>query len=225
MGWLRRDSTLEGIREAIRRTDADIVLLQEVLGHHRERARQSQFEFLADQVWNHYAYAQNAVYPDGHHGNAILSKFPVQWWENQDISMNLLEHRGCLHAIVETGAGPVHVLNVHLNLLHRDRVGQRDLIIDRVRRRVPAEAPLILAGDFNDWRRQMGAAIESELNAIDVFRKLGRESPPTFPSVLPVFSLDRIYVRHLSVCEAHCHRSGFWQGLSDHAALSSVLEQ
>ena len=75
---------LPELREAVRSTQADIVFLQEVLGSHdRHAARHagwphtSQYEFLADSMWTDFAYGRNAVYPNGHHGNALLSKYPI----------------------------------------------------------------------------------------------------------------------------------------------------
>ena len=75
---------LHRLRDAIRSVDADIIFLQEVVGQNSARAKrhptwpdQAQHEFLADSVWRYFAYGKNAFYPDGHHGNAIISKFPI----------------------------------------------------------------------------------------------------------------------------------------------------
>ena len=72
------------LRDRLRLLDADIVFLQEVLGqHHRHAARfedwpaEPQYEFLAQKVWNDYAYGRNTAYTHGHHGNAILSRYPI----------------------------------------------------------------------------------------------------------------------------------------------------
>src|SRR4051812_7468381 len=74
---------LKKMREALRFVQPDLIFLQEVLGHHEVHSRrikdwpdQSQFEFLAHELWPHFAYGRNAVYTNGHHGNAILSKYP-----------------------------------------------------------------------------------------------------------------------------------------------------
>ena len=98
-----RQYVLKELREAIRSVDADVVFLQEVMGVHpakenEEHELSSQFEFLADQIWPHFAYGKNAVYSSGHHGNAILSKHPFLAYENINISTNPLERRGLLHA-------------------------------------------------------------------------------------------------------------------------------
>src|SRR5690349_17254196 len=75
---------LKKIKEALRSIHPDLVFLQEVLGHHEIHQKnikgwpeQSQFEFLAHELWPHFAYGRNAVYTNGHHGNAILSKHPI----------------------------------------------------------------------------------------------------------------------------------------------------
>src|SRR5665213_3483852 len=89
---------LEQMREAIRSVNADLVFLQEILGEHKKHQKRisnwpedSQFEFLANAVWPHHAYGKNAIYTQGHHGNAVLSKFPIAHWENLDVSSNRLE--------------------------------------------------------------------------------------------------------------------------------------
>ena len=70
------------------------MFLQEVLGEHGKHASRyedwpatSQYEFLADSMWSDFAYGQNAVYPDGHHGNALLSKYPIKASRNLDVSI------------------------------------------------------------------------------------------------------------------------------------------
>jgi endonuclease/exonuclease/phosphatase family metal-dependent hydrolase len=72
------------LRERLRELSADIVFLQEVqglhLGHaerHADWPSQPQHEFLAEDVWGNHAYGRNMVYDHGHHGNAILSRFPI----------------------------------------------------------------------------------------------------------------------------------------------------
>lgn len=91
---LNRRFILPELRDAVRSTQADLVFLQEVLGEHDRHAsrygnwpQQSQYEFLADSMWSDFAYGRNAVYPDGHHGNALLSKYPIRQYRNLDVSI------------------------------------------------------------------------------------------------------------------------------------------
>ena len=50
---------LQEMRVLLREVGADIVFLQEVMGVKDFRSEQSQFEYLADQIWPHYAYGKN----------------------------------------------------------------------------------------------------------------------------------------------------------------------
>ena len=98
---------LHDLRDQLRGMHADLVFLQEVVGAHDLHAEKhenwpetSQYEFLADSIWEDYAYGKNAVYPEGHHGNAILSRFPIVSSENVDVSAHRFEQRGLLHCEV-----------------------------------------------------------------------------------------------------------------------------
>src|ERR1041384_1655922 len=78
---LNRRFMLHELRDAVRAVAADLVFIQEVLGSHEVHSTRypdwpkvPQYEFLADSIWTDFAYGRNAVYPAGHHGNAVLSK-------------------------------------------------------------------------------------------------------------------------------------------------------
>ena len=64
---------------------------------------------------------------------------------------------------------------------------------------MPAGELLIVAGDFNDW----GAKLDAPMRAFGLHRAVVAGDPParynTFPSRLPVFSMDRIYLRGLEL--------------------------
>jgi endonuclease/exonuclease/phosphatase family metal-dependent hydrolase len=227
-----RAFTLEGIREAIELVHADLVLLQEVQGQHDGHGKKvknwpnvSQFEFLADRLWPHYAYGQNAVYDLGHHGNAILSRFPINYWENVDISTNRFENRGMLHVILEIPKTEIklHAICMHLDLLQGGRVQQVRRLVQRIHDVVPHDAPLIVAGDFNDWREKTSGVLHEELGIDEVFVSKHGRHPKTFPVWFPMLRLDRIYSRGVSIHEAQCLTGLPWSKLSDHAALFADL--
>ncbi len=220
---------LESIRENIRRVGADIVFLQEVQAQnlrHQKRINgwpEDQLEYLADSIWPHFAYGKNAVYDDGHHGNAILSKFPIIQHENIDISTNRFERRGILHAVIDSQVGPSHLLNVHLDLTEVGRKIQCDRIAKRIEQVIPQRERLILAGDFNDWRGQISHSFQSQLGLIEAFLKTQGGHAKTFPSFFPVLTLDRIYLRGYRPLEASTHRGAPWSTLSDHLAIETHL--
>jgi endonuclease/exonuclease/phosphatase family metal-dependent hydrolase len=222
-----RKFVLEQIKASIRETHANLVCLQEVLGEHEGHAKrvkdwpaQSQLEYLADQTWSHYAYGKNAVYSEGHHGNAVLSKYPITSWENEDVSLNKLERRGVLHAVIEIPKfGKVHVISLHLNLFENDRMTQLKQLCARVNRMVPHDEPLLIAGDFNDWRQKAGPLLEEELGVQEAFLELAGKHARTFPSALPLVCLDRIYYRGLECCAAEVYEGDIFRSLSDHLPI------
>lgn len=227
-----RRVVLHELRERLRELNADIVFLQEVQGAHvRHGARfhnypdGAQHEFLAQDIWPHAAYGKNSAYEAGHHGNALLSRFPILQTLNRDISAHRFERRGLLHCEIELASRQVvHCLCVHLGLFAKGRRTQTETLIEYVRNEIPPDVPLIIAGDCNDWRNQMSHAMAGELNMHDVFHLQGGKPARSFPANLPLFRLDRIYVRGFSVQQCDVHVGGAWRRLSDHAALSVRLQ-
>jgi len=227
-----RRFVLHELRDRVRELDADIVFLQEVQGAHTQHVRRfhsypegSQHEFIADQVWSHHAYGKNSVYEAGHHGNAILSRFPITQSKNTDVSAHRFEQRGLLYCKIELAGESVHCLCVHFGLFAKWRNTQLSALIEYVNKIIPLDAPLIVAGDFNDWRSQLSRTLASELDIHDVFHlKTGRHAR-SYPSNFPLFQLDRIYVRGFSMSHNEVHFGGAWQRLSDHAALSTRLKR
>ena len=223
-GPANRRFLLDGMRDAIRSVDADICFLQEVVGHdlrygHASVAdAESQFEYLADRTWSHFAYGRNAIAESGHHGNAILSKFPFTEWENHDVSRWRFSSRGLLYGRIDSG---VNLICAHLGLLARERRFQirqlRTLIDERCR----AGEPVIIAGDFNDWRMRADKVIRRELGFSEVITELKGRPARSFPAALPLLRVDRIYFRGLELEDARILRGGIWSRLSDHAALTA----
>ncbi|SDV11646.1 endonuclease/exonuclease/phosphatase family protein [Pseudomonas mucidolens] len=226
---LNRRFILPELREAIRSEAADVVFLQEIHGtHERHPQRYSnwpsmpQYEFLADSIWPQFAYGRNAVYPHGDHGNALLSKFQIIQHENLDISQSGHESRGLLHCVLRLPGSTkeLHAICVHLGLREVHRQQQLKLLARRISE-IPDDAPLIVAGDFNDWRQQ---ADLSQSGLQEVFAHAHGKHARTFPARLPLLALDRIYVRNLKAHRPHVLTSRPWSHLSDHAPLSVEVE-
>ena len=227
-----RRVVLHELRERLRELNADIVFLQEVQGEHTFHGLQHanypagpQHEFLADKFWEHFAYGMNAVYDNGHHGNAILSRFPIVQTNNKDVSAHRFESRGLLHSEVEIAGQRVHCLCAHFGLFAKGRRAQTGTLIEHVLSEIPVDAPLLIAGDFNDWRNKLSHTLASALGVHDVFAMQEGKPARSYPSRIPLFRLDRIYVRGFSVQHCDVHIGGKWQRLSDHAALSAQLKR
>ena len=220
-------------REAMRATGADVIFLQEVQGEHQVFSKKypdwptsAQFEYLADTVWPHHAYGKNAVYDEGHHGNAILSKFPIVAWHNLDLTLHKKEMRGLLHAqiLLPDSGKTLHLLSTHINLLHMHRVKQVERICSYIKEKVPTNDHMILAGDFNDWTKQLSGPLCSQLEMEEVFSKLHGQHAKTFPCFFPMLSLDRMYFRHMNPTEGKVLNTRPWVTLSDHLPLYAEID-
>jgi endonuclease/exonuclease/phosphatase family metal-dependent hydrolase len=230
---LNRRMMVHELREQLRTLAPDIVFLQEVQGLHRGHARrhgnwpvQAQSEFLADSVWSHCAYGRNAEYDEGHHGNAILSRFPITNAENEDVSSHRFENRGLLHCEIEMPGWEqrLHCVCVHLALGERGRRQQLQALASRMTRLVPPDAPLIVAGDFNDWRDTASPVLWHTLGLSEAFHSAHGRPARSFPSGMPMLALDRIYIRGFKVSTANVMYDRAWSRISDHAALSAKLK-
>ncbi len=223
-----RGYVLKQIREAIRSVKADVVFLQEVHGHGlADHPDQAQFEYLADTLWQHYAYGRNAVYEEGDHGNAILSRFPVSRWENIDLSTNPFEKRGLLHAVLEVPDAPtprLHALCTHLNLWGSGRQKQCEAILKFIHQTIPSDEPVLLCGDFNDWRGHLPSRLRERVGLQEVFEACHGAPARSFPSFFPVLRLDRIHARGLGIHTATVCQGEPWSGLSDHLGVLADLE-
>lgn len=148
----------------------DLLFLQEVQGRNeRESILDAQHESLGAALNMDVCYGCNAVRADTDHGNALLSRFPVLGFENQDISDHRLEQRGLLHATILIDETPVHCIVVHLGLFAGGRSRQINALVERIKRLVPAQDPLLIAGDFNDWNNRLAPLFVQQLGLYEVF--------------------------------------------------------
>ena len=217
---------LPELRDAVRMLSTDIVFLQEVLGEHKLHADQyenwpaaPQYEFLADSMWSDFSYGRNAVYPHGDHGNALLSKYPIIRHQNIDVSVGKIEQRGLLHSVLKVpGHAEVHAICVHLGLRESHRRKQLELL-GRLLDSISANAPVIVAGDFNDWRKRADAILNDHGMHEAFVQEYGAPAK-SFPARWPLLSLDRIYVRNARSHNPQVLSQRPWSHLSDHVPLA-----
>ncbi|MGR8940028.1 MAG: endonuclease/exonuclease/phosphatase family protein [Gammaproteobacteria bacterium] len=225
-----RSFVLHQMKEALAEAGADLLFLQEMQGEHKGHAQVvenwpalSQFEFIAEGIWPYHIYGKNAVYKTGHHGNAILSRYPFVWWENINVSPFPWASRSLLHGVIqmpETNK-EVHIVCIHLGLTNKERRTQLARLSERIDEHVPHHAPLIVAGDFNDWQSQAGRHFLEHLSLQEVFRVTHGGYARTFPSWMPILPMDRIYFRGLKPISCERLSGSPWRMLSDHAPLAA----
>jgi endonuclease/exonuclease/phosphatase family metal-dependent hydrolase len=216
---------IHNLGHAVEQFDADIVCLQEVRQSHRKLKdyftrwpELDQAGYLSPEGYE-AVYRTNAVTKHGEHGNALLSRWPVLDIRHSDVSDHRFEQRGLLHAQLLIDGQDVHVVVVHLGLIHASRERQIQRLGQFIASELPATAPLIVAGDFNDW----GAKLLKPMAALDLQTFDGLRLP-TFPSRLPLLHLDRIFVRGLRPVSAHVPHGRAWSRMSDHLPLIAEFE-
>lgn len=217
---------LPKMREAIMDLQPDFLFLQEVQGEHLRRKKRihewpevSQTEFIAEKIWPHYLYAKNAVYQTGHHGNAMLSKYPFNAYENINLSNISRASRGILHARILFEGTVVHLLCVHLGLFKAERAEQIKILMRRLSDAIPVSEPLLMAGDFNDWRTVLSEPLAEELGIEEAFVAKEGQHARSFPAIKPTLCVDRIYFRGMDVERVVCLQGKPWRLLSDHLPL------
>ncbi len=216
----RRRLEIHNLGHAVEQLDADIVCLQEVRKVHQREAEYftrwpelPQADFLAPEGYE-AVYRTNAYTKHGEHGNAMLSRWPVVAHQHEDISDHRFEQRGLLHAEVVVHGQPIHVVVVHLGLIRSSRVRQLSQLQQFIAREVPADVPVVVAGDFNEW----GGMLPRMLGSMGLQAFDGKRIP-TFPSRLPLLQLDHIYARGLTPVGLEVPRGHIWWRMSDHLPL------
>ncbi|MBL4648079.1 MAG: endonuclease/exonuclease/phosphatase family protein [Gammaproteobacteria bacterium] len=216
------------MQTALHEQNCDFVCLQETQGEHHKRKNkivnwpeQSQVEFLANNHWPHFIYGKNAIYKNSHHGNGLLSKYPIQQWENIDISTKKYSSRSILHGIIKLPEQnkSLHILCTHLGLFAHERQEQLANLTARLKSHVPHDEPLIIAGDFNDWRKQAEQHICETLQLKEAFYETHQKYAKTFPAMHPTLAVDRIYYRGLTLVQCEKIVAKPWRKLSDHIPL------
>ncbi len=234
---------------AIEQLDADIVCLQEVRKVHRREEKyfkhwpeMPQAEFLAPPGYE-AIYKTNAITKHGEHGNALLSRWPVVTHRHEDMSDHRFEQRGLLHVEIQVGHATeahgvnevhakfpahhaqmnghvnVHVIVVHLGLIPASRIRQVKQLHHYIEREVPADAPLLVAGDFNDWGSRISNMMrEQTLNEWQAGKHL------TYPSRMPIVQLDHVYAKGLKPMGQMVPHGKIWRRMSDHLPLVALFD-
>jgi endonuclease/exonuclease/phosphatase family metal-dependent hydrolase len=228
----RKRLEIHNLGLAVEALDADLVFLQEVRLFNRRDAlhfdrtyfgwpEQGQAEFLAPLGYES-AYRTNAVTRHGEHGNALLSRWPMGDIGHHDVSDHRFEQRGLLHVPVNWNGSRLHAVVVHLGLVHASRVRQVERLADFIARGARRRA----AGGGRRLQRlgRKARRADGRDRPAACTRAPDRSRALTFPSLMPVFALDRFYLRGLGCRSTMVPRGTPWARMSDHLPLVAELE-
>jgi endonuclease/exonuclease/phosphatase family metal-dependent hydrolase len=222
----------ERIIEILHHHNADLVLLQEVdEGAPRSRELDLAKELAEASGYPHFAVGHNVSLKKGRYGNATLSRFPILRERNIDLSVaESWIRRGCQHTsvLLKEGARPLEIFNLHLGLSARERQKQVELLARSSEwSGVGEDTPVLVGGDFNDWRSLLWPVFTNGLgfqSATD--SKTGRRRAlATYPSFSPQGALDRIYFRGpLRLSGVHRCRLQVARVASDHLPVMAEFD-
>jgi endonuclease/exonuclease/phosphatase family metal-dependent hydrolase len=202
---------LERVAGVIKGANADIVLLQEVDRGTQRSAGEDHVATLERLTGMHAAFVKSLDYQGGLYGIAVLSRFPLD--SAHVIPLNVLpkqersgtyEPRVGLHVIVRTPAGPLHVVNTHIDpaaeptYRHQEVMG----LLAHIRNHGAAAAPLVFGGDLNARPTTPEIAALS-LSFADSWAQCGNGGAGyTFPAHAPDRRIDYLMLRQLSCTQA-----------------------
>lgn len=196
IGGIDRRYDLQRIIDVIGNYRPDIAFLQEVdddvprSNHHR------QVDLLAKQLGLEFvAFQKNVNVKNGHYGNAILSRFPLEEPHDLDLTVSIKKRR---RALITTAAisgarqpFPILLCNTHLGLAGIERAIQiKRLLAFQTFMDAHPEMPVIVGGDFNDVWSEHGRKLMFPLGFSCAVGNV-----KTFPAAFPLRSLDAIYFR------------------------------
>ena len=217
----------ERISAVIRELDADVIAIQEIVDARSGTAQFDQARRIAAECKDYQTcFGENRTIHGGAYGNMTLTRLPLKFCQNYDVSWGRRERRGCLRAdIALPDQTLLHIFNVHLGTGFVERRHQaRRLLSDEVLNQTGLTGPRIVVGDFNEWTRGLASRLMGDaFEAVEprAFRRFSR----TYPGVLPLLHLDHFYYdKHLALKSYRLHRSRTALIASDHLPLVAEFQ-
>ncbi len=207
----------ERVADVLAQIGAHVVALQEV---QRGAAGRDLVHILRDRLAAEAVSGATMLRRDAEYGNVLLTRYPVLSVARLDLTVAPREPRGALDVVLDCGGWRLRVLATHLGLLPYERRRQvRRLLAQLDRGEEAPTMPTVLMGDLNEWFL-WGRPLRW-LHA--QFRRT--PAPPTFPARLPVFALDRLWVRPRTLLDGLAvHASPLARIASDHLPLVATLD-
>lgn len=217
IGGLDRRYSLERVAAVMREAQPDIALLQEVADGWPGAGRDLQAERLAEMLkLPHFAFAPEHRFREGGYGNAILSRFPIIESHRVDLKIGWRKQRSALQARLRLPGEDRRALivtNTHLGLAESERRQQLRLLFES-EQMLNGHEPALFGGDLND----VFGGLEKRFFSSQGFSRVVPRAR-SFPAVAPVFCLDGLFARGITLEHGETLRSALARKASDHLPL------
>jgi len=229
----RLKHSLDEVIEVIGSAECDIIALQEVdaycprtnsVHQAEEMAKQLNMEPLFFELVN-WGSLSDKKEPEGLYGLAYLTKSHIKVSDVRTLRLPgetpKKEPRGMFHLSVQIGDKSISVSNTHLSFERVEQDLQVQAMLEMLDLERDRHSALIMMGDFNIKRRS---------KALDQLYCFAKECVPcsfpraTFPSYLPLFRLDRVFIdRSIECIESSVVTSRLARAASDHLPVKVKL--
>ncbi|HJV24660.1 MAG TPA: endonuclease/exonuclease/phosphatase family protein [Aromatoleum sp.] len=212
-----RSLDVERVAHVIRELGCDTVGLQEVASVDVPGEMSKQLDFLAAETGMTAIAGDTIVRDGGSFGNALLTRRPVLAVRRHDLSYLKREPRGAIDVDLDIAGKVVRVIVTHLGLKPAERRFQVRQML-KVLHDIPPEQAVVVLGDINEWL-PLGRPLRW------MHGLLGHApAERSFPSGLPLFALDRVWVRPRHTLLAfESHRSPASRVASDHLPVRAIV--
>jgi endonuclease/exonuclease/phosphatase family metal-dependent hydrolase len=220
IGGRDRRYRIERIVRVIADEAPDLVCLQEVDFHVRRSHYDDQPARLAEAFpgFAHLYQLNVHLNGGGGYGNLLLSRWPLRSAHQVSLRLKWHKPRGAQLAVVETPAGPLHLVNWHLGLAERERHWQVRRLLEHPLFSESGHLPTLVVGDSNDWRNTLAHGPFGRHGFTQVTVPHARLR--TFPAYYAVVSLDKAFARGaIAVRHVHVVHSHLAKRASDHLPL------
>lgn len=205
----------------MQRLDIDIGVFQEIETRPSRGGLSDDLQTLAGPERPYYLICPSMQEGAGWYGNLIVSRYPIIRGLLHNLETHpSLEPRHAADALVQLPWGRLRVIGTHLSLSIFERRSEAKNLL-RLMQAVEEEerSPILLMGDINEW--QVLSSLLRYLNR----HLTPLPCKPTFPSVCPVFRLDRVWHDAPGIkVTAHRLSGKGIRKLSDHLPLVIELE-
>lgn len=224
------EHNLERVAGVVLRSEADLVLLQEVDVRTERSGGEDQLAILRRLTGYHGAFGRTLDYQGGEYGIAVLSRWPVEEHALRPLPVDppqpraggSREPRGALAARVAAPGGPVHLLNTHLDASADDRYRLQEVarvagLADSLR---ALPGAVLVGGDLN---AEPGSAVLERLLAAgwtDAWAGCGAGAGYTYPADEPRKRIDYLLLSPSLACRSAAVLD---DRASDHRAVLFVL--